>query len=220
LNNSNPEDDMTIKSSRNNKSKLVAALRRRFGNPAAVLRALGLDESLVDVGNTAQPNAVKARMAEFKVELSQWLSDHAASLPEVDGGGIIGRILALLDQEDVGAEDVGPDVEGFRKLLRDKGWSDADIGEAIRLAQGGEPAADRLPVPATKGGLGGYGNGVKVAADERKADELDRMFGTARVSLGLDYGGLRRPRPVTPTPTARVVTDFNAMFPDAARIDG
>jgi hypothetical protein len=213
---------MKIESNKNNKSKLAVSLKRRFGSPAALLRALGLDESLADVGKPAQPDDAgsKARIADFKVKLSQWLSDQAASLPEVDGGGIIGRILALLDQEDVGGEDEGFDLARFKTFFKGKGLSDADIEEALRLAEGGEPAADRLPVPATKGGLGGYGNGVKVAADERKADDLERMFGTRRIGLGTDYGSNRRPRPVsTPTPTTKQATEFAAMYPMAARFD-
>ncbi len=76
---------MKIESNKTNKSKLSLALKRRFGSPAALLRALGLDGGLVD--NGAQPDvdgAKAARIAEFKVKLSRWLSSEAASLP---GGG-------------------------------------------------------------------------------------------------------------------------------------
>jgi hypothetical protein len=205
----------------NRKSKLALALKRRFGSPAAVLRALGLDENLVD---NRDVDGSKARVADFKVKLQQWLHEQRNSLPEQDGGGVIGRILAVLDQ-DVGGEDEVDGLAQFKAFFRSKGLSDADIEEALRLAEGGESAADRLPVPATKGGFGGHGNGVKVAADERKVAQaeagLEEMFGTRRIGIGLDYGGLRRPRPVsTPTPNARQIADFNVRFPDAARIEG
>ena len=224
---------MKIEPNKTNKSKLAAALKKRFASPSALLRALGLDESLVD--NTAQPDVdgTKARVADFKVKLSRWLHEQRNSLPEQDGGGVIGRILAVLDQP-VGGEDEVVDLVQIKAFFKSKGLSDADVEEALHLAQGGEPAADRLPVPATKGGFGGFGHGEKVAADERRRAlaeaDLDRMLGElgldaggfSRISLGLDYGGLARPRPTTPnaTPNARQIADFNAMYgADGARFE-
>jgi hypothetical protein len=214
------------------KSAIAVALAKRFGPGATgrrnLLRTLGvtMDDLLKPTApaggaNTAQPDAANARVADFKVELTRWLHDRRHALPELDGGGIVGRILALLDQEDDGAEDVGPDVEGFRKLLREKGGlSEAEIEKAIELAGSvGGAAKDRLPVPATKGGFGGYGNGVKVAADEatrsRVLSEMDELLGTGRVSVGFET---RQPRRKVSVVTAKSAADFATLFPDAARI--
>jgi hypothetical protein len=207
------------------KSKLATALRRKFKNPRALLRALGLDENLADVGNTAQPDVdgTKARVADFKEKLQQWLYTQRNAMPEEDGG-LIARILAVLDQ-DVGEDEV-VDLARFKAFFKGKGLSDADIEEALRLAQGGEHAADRLPLDGTRGGMGGYGHGSeanrvgRTAMDEatrsRVASEMDVLLGTGRVSIGIDT---RQPRRPVSMPTARAVTDFNAMFPDAARLE-
>jgi hypothetical protein len=225
------------------KSAIAIAIARKFPGPAGrrnLLRklGLGLDDLVAPSAGTAQPDVdgTKTRMADFKVELSQWLSDHAASLPEVDGGGIIGRILALLDQ-DVGGEDEGGDqIARVRAFLKSRNLSDEDSDEILRLARAVDPAeaADKLPISGPLG-LGGRlsdrsrAPGEVPFAGRQAADEatrsrvdadLDRMFGTARVSIGLDYGGLKRPRPAVPVlPTTAAAADsFEKLFPDAGRI--
>src|SRR5580704_8274824 len=147
------------------KSALAVALARKFPGTKGkrdLMRKLGLGlDDLVAPGggNTAQPDVdgTKARLADFKGKLQQWLHDQRNSLPEQDGGGVIGRILALLDQNVGGEDEV--DLAGIKAFFKSKGLSDADIDEALRLAQGGDPAADRLPLDGTRGGFGGYGHG-------------------------------------------------------------
>jgi hypothetical protein len=62
----------------------------------------------------------------------------------------------------------GEKHEKFRALLRKAGMNEDDIAEAMRLATGGGNATDRLPLAATRGGMGGR------AADARLA--FDAMF--------------------------------------------
>jgi hypothetical protein len=49
----------------------------------------------------------------------------------------------------------GEKHEKFRALLRKAGMNEDDIAEAMRLATGGGNATDRLPLAATRGGMGG-----------------------------------------------------------------
>jgi len=231
-------------------SAIAIALRKRFPGAKGrrdLMRklGLGLDDLAPPAPGGGGGSGGDDRLRALRVEIENALSE-MKNLPE----GSVAKILATLDKHvrlDKLPDD-DPQVGAVRKItgddedddliarvkafLKSRGLSDADADEAWRLAQAVDPAAageDRLPVSGP-GGMHGYrsdrarGPGEKVfATDERKvaqAEELDRMFGTARVSLGLDYGGLRRPRPAVPVqPTTAAAADsFEKLFPDSARL--
>ena len=114
-------------------------------------------------------------------------------------------------------EITGDDEDDVKAFLKSRGLSDADADEAWRLAQACLPVADRLPLDATRGGMGGYGHGSEndrvgrgPAMDEatrsRVASEMDVLLGTGRVSVGFraraSRAGRSRCLPRGPWPTS------------------
>jgi hypothetical protein len=221
------------------KSAIAAALAKRFGPGAAgrrnLLRTLGLaaDDLAAPAPGGGSGGGGDDRLRALRVEIENALGE-MKNLPE----GSVAKILATLDKhvrldklpdDDPQAEAVGAitgddELETFREFCRARGMGESDIAEAIRLAQGGAPAADRLPVSGP-GGQGGHLSDrtrapgePAFAADEARSRvdaDLDRMFGTARVGIGFDT---RQPRRKVSVPTAKVVADFNAMYgADGAR---
>jgi hypothetical protein len=225
------------------KSALAVALAKRFPGPAGrrnLLRTLGLaaDDLAAPAPGGGGGSGGDDRLRALRVEIENALGE-MKNLPE----GSVAKILATLDkhvrldklpdgdpQAEAVREITGDDqLEKFRALLRGAGMTEADIEKAIELGRSG--ANDRLPLDGTRGGFGGHGQGSeedrvgRTAMDEaalaRAEDGLDQMgFATRRISIGLDYGGLRRPRPAVPAPptTAAHRADFEKLFPDSARI--
>ena len=82
---------------------------------------------------------------------------------EAQGAGGKGAIDR--DDDDIDEDEV---EERVREFLRGKGLADDDIEEAIEKVRADRTAArDRLPVPATRGGMGGHLSG------RSKDDEAD-----------------------------------------------
>jgi hypothetical protein len=210
---------------------LAAALKKRF--PGAdgkknLLRRLGL--SMDDLLNPGAPSGGgnADQLQKMRTALESVLSG-------VDDERLVASFLKVMDEfaptDRVDASDpnaararelaAGDDgQEAFRALLKKAGLSDETIDEALRIAAAGGngEAVDRLPVHAAgKGGFGGYGHGVKVAADERRRAEFDLRFPNANaIAIGFDYGPARhRARPFSDA----AIDDYNKRFPDAARIE-
>lgn len=129
-----------------NASKVAAALRQRFPGrmgPRAALRALGLDADLLSPGGSGGGNTDAAKA--MRVDIENLLSELHLDEKQV------GRILEVLDKhasfdriddDDPNAmrarELAGDDqLENFRALLVAAGMSEADIDEAVRIANGG-----------------------------------------------------------------------------------
>ena len=131
---------MTIRS----RNKLVSALRNKFGSPRALLRALGIDENLADVG---QPGSGEAADPVQKLRTSIELLIPKLGLGEKE----VALLLEMLDAEapmdklpdddpnrEKAAALAGDDpLESFRKLLRTKGLSEEDISSALEIARSG-----------------------------------------------------------------------------------
>jgi hypothetical protein len=210
-------------------SALSVALRKRWPGSKGkrdLMRALGIDAVLLPGGGgTAAPDVdgTKARMADFKVKLSEFLHKERHALPEEDGGGLIGKIIALIDGD--GAEDAESDrTARVKAFLKSRNLSDADVEEILlRMAEIDPAAADVLPSsgPAAIGGhLSGRSRalGERPFAGRQAADEaFAAMFPNAgRIGIGFDHG-CGRARPAL-GPSEAKVAEFNALFPDAARI--
>lgn len=195
------------------RNKLAAALKKRFSSPRALLRALGLDESLVDVGTKApEVDDATKRLREFRTAFEQLL--HVNKIDLTDGS--VGKLLQLLDQYDIGTDAIADPVESFRKLLRAKGMSDADIETALEIARGnGEATADSLPLSGLRGGRGGAVSGQTRSPGERFAadasTDFDRRFPNA-ITLGADYSPDRGRFRSARWPDERRMAEYHKMF--------
>src|SRR5580704_2415717 len=175
-------------------SAIAIALRKKFPGARGrrdLMRKLGL--GLDDLAPPVPGGGGNAAARDLRVAVENLMGE-TEDLPD----GFVRKLLKVLDER-CGRLDRLPDdhpdaprvrelagddeLEAFREFFRSKGLSEADIEQAIKLARGGDSdATDRLPLPATKGGFGGFGHGVKVATDERQVAQteadLDEMFGT------------------------------------------
>jgi hypothetical protein len=204
------------------RSALAAALKLQFpgaDGPRRLMRQLGLDSDLLAPGG-GEPAASggdngEKRLRDLRVALEQMLDTE--NWPDA----VTSKLLALLDQHvtlDAAdpnasrARELSEDQEAaFGKYFRERGLSDSDIAESLRLLKGGNAAAkDRLPVPAPRG-LGGYGH---MGANDRMAlDDINRLMSAIKVepSLRPSYSGSR---PIGPSQAST----FAEMFPDADKI--
>ena len=145
-------------------NKLTAALKRKYGTPAAVFRRLGLDENA-----NALPPPMRGSsddpLREMRLEFERLLAElhlgdehHAKVLELLDrhapleAGDADPPLVSSspIQNERSNGHDEDDDEKRlgqFAEFLRRKGFSSSDIATAIDIARnGGGTAKDRLPV--------------------------------------------------------------------------
>lgn len=182
-----------------NASKVAAALRQRFPGPRGpqrALRALGLDADLL-VSGGGKSDSVKA----MRLEIEQLLGE--LNLGEIE----VGKLLMVLDkyapldtrpdnhpQRELASDD---QLQKIRVLLRAAGMSEADIEQAMRIANVG--AGDYLPEPATPGGRLGTDAARATSFEARHAELVGHIGGRElpgrRREIAYDFNGFRRRHP-------------------------
>jgi hypothetical protein len=143
--------------------------------------------------------------------------DEHASFSKLDGDHPQAERAAELAGDD--DDDDAEKLKKFRALLRKAGLSDADVDEAISIANGGGKAK-QLPVNGTNGGIGGALADRRPAMDEAALASLeadmDRQFGCGRITSSPAYQAADR-RTVVDDSDAELAR-FAAMYPQAERI--
>jgi hypothetical protein len=147
-----------------------------------------------------------------------------------------GALLKVIEQHKkhewktsgAGAKDEEPDRTGLHEFLRGRGLSEDDLEELdeILARSEEEPAEDRLPVPATKGGYGGYRSGRSKddgQSFERKFPEAGRIGtavpGRSQFDGAHDRRSTRRTRKLAAdAASAEAGRSLAEMFPGIERI--
>ena len=147
----------------------------------------------------------------------------------------VGRILETLDEfaplnrlddDDPNAEraralvagddDEDDPLAAVKKLLREKGLSEADIAEALRIAAEGGKATAKDSLPGMGGKFADRWPRMDEARQASLEAELDRKFGAGRI-VGEPARQAADHRSVADDSDAALAR-FAAMFPEAARI--
>jgi hypothetical protein len=120
--------------------------------------------------------------------------------------GALLKIIEAHKKHEWGAKDAEPDHEGLREFLRSKGLDEESLREVFDIIESAEEepeGKDRLPVPATKRGYGGYRSGRSKddgESFERKFPEAQRINhavpGTGQFDGANDRRGTRRSRQI------------------------
>ncbi len=212
-------------------NKLTAALKRKYGTPAAVFRRLGLDENA-----NALPPPMRGSsddpLREMRLEFERLLAElhlgdehHAKVLELLDrhapleAGDADPPLVSSspIQNERSNGHDEDDDEKRlgqFAEFLRRKGFSSSDIATAIDIARnGGGTAKDRLPVSALGGVLHGHMSGKSRDADLKELREHAAAIGA---EPGRDH--YRRPA-MDKAPSKVAQGRLKARYPGIERID-
>jgi hypothetical protein len=147
----------------------------------------------------------------------------------------VGRILETLDEfaplnrlddDDPNAEraralvagddDEDDPLAAVKKLLREKGLSEADIAEALRIAAEGGKATAKDSLPPMGGALAAKRPAMDEAALASREASLDRKFGSARIVRDPNYQAADHALDADCSNAA--IDRFAKRFPEGVRI--
>ncbi len=209
-------------------SPLLRALKAKYRRPREVLRALGLDQSLLNIPRLALDSANgggTSSLAELEKLLARTFSGPQFQRAMELLNGALNADMPEDDEteqeESEDENDVDEEAERHKRwvadvLSRKAGLDDHEIAAALR----------DLPRNAIKGGMGGRlaeraeaRDRKRIARDERRRAAFDERFGTSRLNtpslIETSYGDS--------VPSRRIAVasdDFLSRFPGAARIGG
>jgi hypothetical protein len=170
-------------------SKLAEALRKKYRDPRAVIRALGLDESILKdaiaeatrLAQDAKPRAL-ARDDQDVIRRgdSPTLNDPAVAEGE------------RLDRAKDEGQITGADIEKILRLLREAGFDDRVIQRlSYALSDDEVEVVDTLPQNGMEG-MGGKFAEKRMASDRRMAFDARKLA----AHITVDTFGSRAPEPI------------------------
>lgn len=221
-------------------SPLVRALKAKYGNDKQkVMRLLGIDAELLknasEEGRAESskplPRDDEGRVdpVALRVKLEKLLCEHLSSEPlerarsmleQHLGGSEYDRVFDSEEDDDdkKREQDTDPKLERIARFLRERGMSEDDIAQGLKLAR----EHMTLPRNATAGGMGGE-LATQETLDRRLARDEHRRLAAHRALNNFHQrwpesarlaGDTGLPAP-TPAPTSPASLE---RFPDAGRI--
>ena len=247
----NRRDMLALDSAAGNKerpmgSKLVRALKMRYGSPKSVLRKLGLDEGLLDPNDTDDDNETERMLLRHRgmdrEDIQRLIDGHAAK-SEIRGGtsGEVGGGIEREGEDDDPPlvhpasrqnEDRGRRVtyDDFKDYLIERGFSDDEIDEAMmhardhvrRRADEKHRRVGRDVLPKNASGTNAHGGGMGghlSGGRDKGRDEIDQIHQLSE-RFGPNAGIATGPDPTRDNPNRIVDHGLDARRRGARDVGG
>jgi hypothetical protein len=209
----------------NSGKQFAAALRKKFRRPGDVLKALGLDDSLLESKNP-NDNVGGGLVAEILDSLSGKLSaaDLSGLHRMLEAGIHELKVRKLNPEPDDEVDDEDDHDDGndkIRDYLKTLGLSAGNVEHAIALGRG-TATVDDLPRNGLGGNLGGHHAAKPFRTEPVRADgkamDAATKFGLGRI--GIEFGPVRARGAAATKPSLNrsSAADFARRWPEVDRI--